>query len=122
MHNVFVISVICVFSSFMYLKALNIFKKFNYKRDISRRLVEKSKKHYDQRYFLPYMDTLCMRSVVYFALREIDRADEYGAIKRRAWAERNLFEAPRVVKMINDEDGQLVYLTHDRVTGEIEKI
>ena len=122
LQNLFVVIILSTCSLLMYLKALDIFAKYGYKKNLSKRLVQKSKKHFDQRYFLPYMDSPCMRSVVYFTLCEIDRADEWKAIKKRAFSERDLFEKPRIVTIVHDNDGHYVFLAHDRVTGEVEEI
>lgn len=103
-------------------KAISIFMKYHYKKNISDRLIQKAKKHYDQRYFLPYMDSPCMRSVVYFSLCEVKHQDEYQSIKKRAREESTVFESPRVVTIVNNENGKIVFLTHDRITGELEEL
>ena len=120
--NIYIAVPAFLFASYIFFKALDIFSKFDDKKKISERLVKKATKHYDQRYFLPYMGSPCMRSVVYFSLRELKREDDYQSIKRRARAESKIFDPPRVVTISYRENGKSVFLAHDRVTGELEEI
>ena len=79
-------------------------------------------KHYDQRLFLPYMNSPCMRSVVYFSLCEIKRKDDYKSIKERAKKESCLFDPPRVVSINYDKQTGIIFSAHDRITGEMEEL
>ena len=63
-------------------KTVYIYGRYLHKILIYKRLIESGKKRFDYRLFYPYMDSPCMRHVVFFALLEIGKASEYSKIKK----------------------------------------
>lgn len=121
-HTVLISSVCIVIACFLCQKSIRIFSKYNYKKEIFIKLVEKSRKRYDQRYFIPYMGSPCMRSVVFFSLCELNREQDYSCIKKRAFSDGNVFEKPRVVHVRSEKDGKLVFSAYDEILKEMEEI
>jgi len=70
-------------ASFLSLKAADIFGRFPEKVKVHRHLLAKAQRRYDQRYFVPYMETACMRHVVFWTLRDLGKQSDYQAIKKR---------------------------------------
>jgi len=121
-HTVWISTTCIIIACLLYKKAIQIFSKYNYKKEIYYKLIDKSKKRYDQRYFIPYMESPCMRSVVYFSLCEINQQKDYIEIKRRANSDNKIFEESRVVTMKQNKNGKLKFTAYDRITGEQEEI
>ena len=99
----------------IYSKAKRIFSLFPYKVKVYYSLIRKAKKKFDQRLFVPYMDTACMRCVVFWALVKTNNRDEYPKIRKRFASERKrrLQEAatititpPKVID-VSMKDGKL---------------
>ena len=96
--------------------AWSIFGRFEYKKVVYLKMVSKAGTKYDQRLFVPYMGTPCMRHVVYFSLRELGHTKDYSEIKKKfkigeiEKAEIDLydFSPPSVVKVFY-EDGELKF-------------
>jgi len=65
-------------------KTLRIFCNYGYKVQTLEKLVAKGRKRYDPRYYIPYMDSPCMRSVVWLALCDIGKQADYRTIKMRS--------------------------------------
>ena len=88
---------------------LKIYGRFRYKVETLQRLVEKGREKYDFRLFYPYMDTACMRHVVYFSLCELGRRQDYTVIKHNFLTktpDTRTHTAARVVRTVY-EDGRL---------------
>ena len=68
-------------------KAKKIFRLYFYKVRVYYTLIRKAQKKFDQRLFMPYMDTACMRCVVFWALVETGNRKEYFKIKKRFTSE-----------------------------------
>lgn len=121
-HTIWVSSTCIIISCLFYQKAIQIFSKYNYKKEIFNKLIRKSKKRYDQRYFIPYMGSPCMRSVVYFSLCEINQQKDYSYIKKRANSDSKIFEKPRIVHVSAGKNGKLSFSAYDEISKEMEEI
>ena len=91
------------------IKTLNVYSRFSYKVETLRRLVEKGREKYDFRLFYPYMNTACMRHVVYFSLCELGRQQDYPVIRYNFLTktpDTRTHTAARVVRTVY-EDGRL---------------
>lgn len=78
------LSIILVFTAHVsFGKARKIFNLFSYKVRVYYTLIRKAEKKFDQRIFVPYMNTACMRCVVFWALVKINKRSEYPKIKKR---------------------------------------
>ena len=75
--------IIILISQFIFKKAKIIFGLYSYKVRVFYTLIYKAQNNFDQRYFVPYMGTACMRHVVFWALVETKHANEYSKIKKR---------------------------------------
>lgn len=107
---------------YLYKHAIIIFRKYNYKKEIYSKLIQKASKRYEQRYFIPYMGSPCMRSVVYFALCEINHQKDYKNIKKRAFADCRNYEKPHIAIINTDKNGKLSFFTIDPITGDKEEV
>lgn len=103
-------------------KAADIFGRYKYKSNLFARLVQKGTARYDRRYFIPYMGSPCMRSVVYFALCDIGHVADYPIIKKIAREESGTYEAPLEVSLFMDENRKLVFVARNKTTGEVERL
>ena len=72
-----------IISLYILLKAKYIFMQYPRKVAVYYSLVRKARKKFDQRYFVPYMRTACMRSVVFWSLLRTGHHAEYSNIKKR---------------------------------------
>ena len=78
------LSIILIFTAHSsFGKARKIFSLFSYKVGVYYTLIRKAEKKFDQRLFVPYMNTACMRCVVFWALVETNNRSEYPKIKKR---------------------------------------
>lgn len=90
--------------------ACSIYGRFEYKKEVFLKMMAKAGRKYDQRYFVPYMGSPCMRNVVYFSLRELGRQSEYREIKAKfrngeiEKSEMDLYDygPPPVIKVFHD--------------------
>lgn len=114
------ISIAVLAALFFFRKAADIFRRYNYKVEIFNKLTGKLKNKYDLRYCLPYMDTACMRCVVFFALYEIGKQKDYKEVKRKA-KEKCTQGNPKIVS-VKTVDGHLRFTYKDVITGEYEEI
>ena len=105
---------VCVCGGMATLKfAIKIFGRFEYKKRVFKKMIEKASANYDQRFFIPYMGSPCMRNVVFFALRELNHQSDYNEIARRFKnepmdkAEFELFERtpPPIIRVSYDASG-----------------
>lgn len=98
-------------------KMLFIFSQYQHKKEIMARLFELCAQHgYDPRFFRHYMDTLCMKRVVYLVLKELSLEQEYEKLKRSSSCEDAEYDQPLIMSC-NFEDGKLVF----NVNTEIEE-
>lgn len=100
---------------------LRIYSRYGDKLATLHRLVEAGKKKYSRRLFYPYMGTLCYRHMVYFALCELDKRDDYHVILKKYFdgdQETVCAGGGRVVQ-IQYENGVLRFLTKDPQSGEL---
>ena len=121
-YTIWISSICIIIASLLYQKAIQIFSKYNYKKELFIKLVKKSKIRYDQRYFIPYMGSPCMRSVVYFSLCEINQQKDYSCIKKRANSDSKIFEKPRIVHVNTDKNGKLKFSAYDEISKEVEEV
>lgn len=77
-------------------KAEDIFRQYPHKVEVYHTLIHKAEKKFDQRYFVPYMGTACMRSVVYWSLVYTGNQTEYSKIKKR-FAEEHQKQPPEKI-------------------------
>ena len=101
-------------------KAADIFRRYNYKVGVFNKLTAKLKNNYDLRYCLPYMDTACMRCVVYFALCEVGKRKDYHEAKRRK--KDKCYQKISEIVSVKNENGHLKFIYKDLITGEYEEI
>lgn len=78
-------------------KAEDIFRQYPRKVEVYHTLIRKAEKKFDQRYFVPYMGTACMRSVVYWSLVQTGNQTEYSNIKKRFVEERQNHPIEKIV-------------------------
>ncbi len=93
-----------------------IYGNYGYKLKTFEKMVAKGRRAYDPRYFVPYMGSPCMRSVVYFSLCEIGKSDDYKDIKRRFHAACQKQKPAKVVKLVYSD--RIQYLAVDPATCE----
>lgn len=103
------------------LLTLDIYMHYTYKVQTLNRLIIQSKKHFDYRLFYPFFESPCMRSVVYFALCEIGRRQEYFSIKNKIRTTPEPKDAPCVV-FLKYENGTTKFYKRDLQTGNINRI
>ena len=105
---------------FIFLKAVDIFRRYEHKADTFHKLIKKLRKKYDLRYCYPYMDTACMRCVVYFALCEIGKRKDYKVLKCGTW--RESYTPHHKIVSVTSVNGKLQFTSRDSITGEYEEI
>ena len=101
-------------------KATSIFRRYQYKIEIFEKLTAKLKQKYDLRYCQPYMDSACMRSVVYFSLYEVGKHKDYPLLKKRKKTIRAHSEGFKITN-VRSEGGKLIFTSRNILTGEIEE-
>ena len=105
---------------FLLNKAVKIFYQFEHKMEVFRKLTGKLKNRYDLRYCQPYMDSACMRLVVYFSLSEIGKQKDYRKIKKQLHKQDHTW-SPRIFN-IATENGRLIYTSKDFISERVEDI
>ncbi|MBO7327825.1 MAG: hypothetical protein J6W00_03530 [Lentisphaeria bacterium] len=100
-------------------KAEDIFEQYPQKVNVYYSLVRKAKKKFDQRYFVPYMKTACMRSVVFWSLIRTGNLAEYSSIKKRFKKESKIkpvtkfvVAAPKIME-VTMQHGKLHFVTRN---------
>jgi len=105
----------------IFIFAISVYSRYSYKVQTLHRLIDKGTKHFDHRLFYPFFDSPCMRSVVYFALVELNRSNEYWQIKKEASQPRPTQVQPYYV-FLKFENGTTKFYRQDIQTGEINEI
>ncbi len=103
------------------LLTLDIYMRYTYKVKTLNRLIAQSKKRFDYRLFYPCFESPCMRSVVYFALCEIGRQQEYFSIKSKIRTIPEDKATPNMV-FLKYENGITKFYEKDLQTGKISRI
>lgn len=67
---------------YVFRQAAAIYGRYGYKVEVYRKMRRKASERFDRRYFIAYMGSPCMRSVVWFVLRDLGRTDEYRTVRR----------------------------------------
>ena len=83
-------------------QSVKIFSRYGEKLLLMKRLIRSGRKKFDHRCFYPYMESPCMRHVVYFSLSELNRTEDYRTIKKHHRKKSTVIFSPnpKIVRLI----------------------
>ena len=83
-------------------QSIKIYSRYGEKLLLMKRLIRNSRKKFDPRRFYPYLDSPCMRHVVYFSLSELNRTEDYRTIKKHHRKKSTVIFSPnpKIVRLI----------------------
>ena len=105
----------------VFIFSISVYARYPWKVQIANRLIRKGKENFDHRLFYPLFDSPCMRSVVYFSLKELKHEDEYWKIKIEAASPQARGPLPYTV-FLRIDDGTTKFYRKDLRTGIISEI
>lgn len=113
-----------ILTSAIFIFSISIYTQYHWKAKIAQRLITKGKKNFDHRLFYPFFDSPCMRSVVYFSLKELNCEDKYWDIKAEVTLQQTSGKLSYTVFLKNDNGITKFYRKdlHTGIVSEIERI